>query len=182
MSQNTRNIKVSCSACTFSFRTSNKNINAIVNWNCLACLAGNLSSSQDRKPDQILLGKKIIYKQIKNKFENLGEVEKYRQEKIIFYKNNNKTNQQIAELLSTSLTTILNDISRMKVTLPYQFNPNEKVSLSLYQQKILDLEPKQADLIESYIGDGYSLNEISRLMNHSPIKLEKLVYKYLIEK
>jgi len=182
MSQNTRNIKVSCSACIFSFRTSNKNINAIVNWNCLSCEVGNLSLSQDRKPDQILLGKEIIYKHIKNKFENLSEIEKYRQEKIIFYKNNNKSNKEIAELISVSIATIAKDISRMKLTLPYQFNPNGKVSLSLYQQNILDIEPKQADLIESYIEDGYSINEISKILHNSPMKLETLVYKYLIEK
>ena len=121
-------------------------------------------------------------KHIKNKFENLSEIEKYRQEKIIFYKNNNKSNKEIAELISVSIATIAKDISRMKLTLPYQFNPNGKVSLSLYQQNILDIEPKQADLIESYIEDGYSINEISKILHNSPMKLETLVYKYLIEK
>ena len=40
--QTTRNIKVSCDCCDFSFRTSQTNINTIENWDCLACDDGQL--------------------------------------------------------------------------------------------------------------------------------------------
>ena len=40
--QTTRNIKVSCDCCDFSFRTSRTNINTIENWDCLACDDGRL--------------------------------------------------------------------------------------------------------------------------------------------
>tara|TARA_R110002051_G_scaffold94181_1_gene163910 strand:+ start:1373 stop:1978 length:606 start_codon:yes stop_codon:yes gene_type:complete len=40
--QTTRNIKVACDSCDFSFRTSKTNINSIYNWGCLACDNGNL--------------------------------------------------------------------------------------------------------------------------------------------
>ena len=40
--QTTRNIKVACDSCDFSFRTSKTNINSIYNWGCLACDDGTL--------------------------------------------------------------------------------------------------------------------------------------------
>lgn len=41
--QTTRNIKVSCSCCDFSFRTSNKNLNMIHDYSCPTACGGTLS-------------------------------------------------------------------------------------------------------------------------------------------
>ena len=40
--QTTRNIKVACDSCEFSFRTSNKNVESMIHTGCLACDEGTL--------------------------------------------------------------------------------------------------------------------------------------------
>ena len=118
-----------------------------------------------------------IFRHIKDKFENPNEVEKSIRNRILLYKEENKSNKEIAKLLSVETSKISKTLSDMRII--NQVIPNDRRSRRWLP---LDYELEKADLIEQYIDEGYTIGTIAKMLCHSHSYIERIIYQHLLNR